>query len=263
MYLGLAFLLRLTILTKKLNISFEIPFFIIFGLILGPFKGSLLGVLADTLNLLITSTIATWMIEYAIVPVFVVLVSWGLFQTFKLPREWSLTIIIISIAVVFCLLITIYALEITKPNAKSTIKLDSIEKDVSSFFTKEVILGLLIGFMILSLAFFSTFFSLWIKTKKEIYFLITFVFAIILIVIMLARWLWGPFAFVQYYNRFIGVKSNKSREISKYFYIYLTPIILKGLITIPIYTLFLVSLTPVLWKLQKKYARNYQNGWAI
>ncbi|PPJ44566.1 ECF transporter S component, partial [Rhizobium sp. KAs_5_22] len=58
-YLGLSFLLRLTFLTNKLNVSFEIPFNIIFGLLLGPFKGALIALIADTLNLLITSSIAT------------------------------------------------------------------------------------------------------------------------------------------------------------------------------------------------------------
>ncbi|UWD33991.1 hypothetical protein [Mesomycoplasma molare] len=138
-------------------------------------------------------------------------------------------------------------------NDKNTIRIDNLSKDIRQYFTKQLVLYIIITFSIISSIVFTTFLIFYYKSKKEIYYLLAFIFATICIILILVRWLWGPFAFIQYYNRFIGSKTNKTREIQQYFYFYLTPIILKGLITIPIYTIMLYSLIPVLFKMQKKY----------
>ncbi|WGI36884.1 ECF transporter S component [Mesomycoplasma lagogenitalium] len=253
-YLGLSFLLRLTILTKKLNVSFEIPFNIILGLILGPFKGAFLAILADTLNLLITSSIATWMIEYAIIPPFTAILSWLLFYIYQLKNKLSFITIFSIFIITISTLIIIYFSEVI--NGANQVKIENLSKDIRQIFTKELVLILIISFSSISLIILISFSILYFKTKKEIYYLIIFIFSVVLTIVILLRWLWGPYAFIKYYNRFIGIKNNKLREINQYFYFYLTPIILKGLITIPIYCVFLISLTPILIKLKKRYDTN-------
>ncbi|WP_436358439.1 hypothetical protein ACR34G_02755 [Mycoplasma sp. 480] len=191
------------------------------------------------------------MIEYAIVPPLIAIVSWSLLYIYQLKNKWSFIVIITSFALVIVTMLLIYFLEVL--NTTKNVRIENINKDWRSFFTKEIVLTFISIFSIVSIAVFSFFIFKYFKTKKEIYYLLTFIFATICIIIIIFRWLWGPIAFINYYNRFITVKTNKGREISGYFYFYLTPIILKGLITIPIYTTILTLLVPILLKLKKKY----------
>ncbi|VEU59090.1 ECF transporter S component [Mesomycoplasma neurolyticum] len=240
-YLGLIFLLRLTVLHGKLNIQFEYIIFIVYGIVLGPFKGVVLAIIADTLNLLIRGLIPFWTIEYAIVPPLVVIVSWLLMFFYNKKNIKNFIILSLFVVATMTLMLSVFIFELIQPVDKT------IDKTFKKIFNKSNITILLICFFVVFLGGLIVLSLLWWKTKNEIYYLIFFIISIIFIINVIFRWLWGPFAFIKYYNRFIA-KKGSAFDISDKYYIYFAPIILKGVITIPLYTAFLVPTIPFLMK---------------
>lgn len=69
-----------------------------------------------------------------------------------------------------------------------------------------------------------------------------------LLINIICRWLWGPFAYINYHNRF----RNGTWKYKDYYLIFMIPIIFKSLIEVPIYTIIIYSFFPVINILRRK-----------
>lgn len=235
-------------LTGRWAFSFEIGFYILFGIILGPIKGPILAILADSFSLLIFGRIGFWMWEYGVVPPIIAFVSWLFFFFYLSKSKWKIYVPHISLFLTAIIFFSFYI---------SFIKNDKL---VDQFSKREEISALAILviasiFFCFSFIFISFMIYFYQKTNKEIFKTIIFVFAITTLILVLARWLWNPFAFISYYNRFIAPtrKSKTLRGVEQYYIFYLIPGILKSLVAIPIYSALLAIFLPVIFKLNHKY----------
>ncbi|MCU9934678.1 hypothetical protein NWE61_06360 [Mycoplasmopsis felis] len=90
------------------------------------------------------------------------------------------------------------------------------------------------------------------KVKKEKIALLILVYFLTVSLIVLARWIWGPFAFIRYANFFLG----RSYNIKDQYLILMTPIVIRSLISIPIYVFVLFSILIPLSIVKKHYTKN-------
>ncbi|UUD37058.1 Uncharacterised protein [Mycoplasmopsis californica] len=248
-------------LGRIINLSIEIPFWIIFGILLGAIKGSFLAVIADTLSMMLLSPsgLAFWMIEYAIVPPAIVIISSVLFY-FYTKHKVPTTLVISSI--LYLVLAINIAILVTNQNR-------IYKSDNSDSFPRALILWLTVGFSLL-IAFFTCFMVVgYFVTKKinEKIIKYLFLFAIVSVIIVIFRWLYGPYVFIVYWNRFMANTSTSSgklrleKDYSLYAF-YQTRIILKSMIEIPFFTLVMIPISSVLLILKEKtYNSIYENKW--
>ena len=81
----------------------------------------------------------------------------------------------------------------------------------------------------------------------------------IFIILVICRWFWGPFAYITYHNRF-HIKGGTKWKYGDYFAIFMTPIIFKTLIEIPIYTTIIYFLYPLTMSIKRKIKQYINNG---
>ncbi|RMA79065.1 putative membrane protein [Metamycoplasma subdolum] len=227
------------------NISITYAIFIIFGIILGPWKGAFLGILSDTLDQIIFG-VSTWMIEYAIIPAIIAFLS-GIFR--YLIYKDSKTTFVIGLS--FLSFLTCFMIAFLLFNSG---KIPSVENKLKSDKVSPLIVAI-ISSISLTLIWTASL-SLLITSAKtrnvETKFKCHLFFAILItifIILILTRWLWGPFAFINYFNRFLAKKSAWTYE-TKYFPI-MIPIIFKSFIEIPVYALIIFAIFPIVRKLRE------------
>ncbi|AZG68495.1 ECF transporter S component [Mycoplasma struthionis] len=242
---SIASLLEKYVFVGAFNIGIVYAIFIIFGLALGPFKGALLGILCDTISQIIYG-ISTWMIEYAIVPVVIAFISGFLCRLFLLKekRSWLFGFIFLAfISAIFITILSIYYNQI--PINELAIK----RKRVLSV---DFVLSIgTIGLLLIWIASI-TMFSLYLKTKKfHTKANMALLFSILLTVfftLIITRWLWGPFAYINYHNRF----RSGTWDYKTYYPIFMIPIIFKSLLEIPFYTMIIFAIYPVILMIRNK-----------
>ncbi|TPR53872.1 ECF transporter S component [Metamycoplasma neophronis] len=227
------------------NIGITYAIFIVFGLAIGPWKGAILGILCDTLNQVIYG-ISTWMIEYAIIPAIIAFMSgWFVrFMFLKQKTTWIFGYILLSLLTITFVLILVFNAHQLPVN------------EVSVKRTKLLTLNFVLGVGITGITF------IWITTlvltiinistrdfKKKMN--ATLLFSILLtvfVILILSRWLWGPFAYINYHNRF----RSGHWEYKKYYPIFMIPIMFKSLLEIPIYTALIFAVFPLLAIIRRK-----------
>ncbi|RAW47267.1 ECF transporter S component [Metamycoplasma hominis] len=228
-----------------MNINITYAVFIIFGLALGPWKGAFLGILCDTLNQVIRG-ISTWMIEYALVPVFIALISGWLLRLMYAKQKitWIIGFSFLSIiTAIFVIVLTIHGNNL--PINETAVKR-----------TKLIPIRIVLSIAIVGLAFIwissITFLTLFIKNRKfSVKSNVVLLFSILLVVfftLMLCRWFWGPFAYINYHNRF----RSGNWDYKTYYPIFMIPIIAKTLIEIPIYTAVIFVLYPIIIMIRQR-----------
>lgn len=255
----LAMFLILTTITKytlagALNIAIEIPFWIIFGIVLGPVKGSMLAIICDTLvQLLLSKTgLGTWMIEYAMIPPLVTIVSWLMFMLFQKNHFWTSIILSLILAFVIITNVTVLILRANNKHRIGSIKVSFDTMLIVTLFLSSLLLLVNLGFWI---------YLIIGKNHKAKIWRVLFVMTLIAFIIVLARWIWGPYAYVAYYNRFVA-GTKPAQNISDRFVPLIIPIILKSSIEIPIYTILLTPITNALLQLKDKSYNNVtENKW--
>ncbi|AXE60990.1 ECF transporter S component [[Mycoplasma] phocae] len=237
-------LLEQYVFIGKFRISVTYPIFIVFGLSLGPWRGAFLGILCNTITASING-IGTWMIEYAIIPPLIAFISGWFTRMFFLNNKytWWSGFIFISLAII--LFITIFSFY-------QNIIIDESDKRITRLWPIKTVLGIgsggllfiLIGSILLGVKNART---RNFKTKLNT----TLLFAILLIVtfvLIMSRWLWGPFAFINYYNRF----RNGNWKYEDYYLLIMIPIIIKSFIEIPIYALIIFAIYPIIVMIRQK-----------
>ncbi|WP_215774618.1 ECF transporter S component [Mesomycoplasma hyorhinis] len=249
---ALTFILKVH-LPSRFNVAFEIPFYLFLGIILGTFKGAVVAFIFDIMNALIKGQIHLWAYEYGIIPPLIAIIASGFLFLLNSKRDiWILLPTVLAFIVASVVLI--YYLKMPDSEIQRT------SKSWKGIFNKQLIIGLLA--VIYSFAFFvgGTLLFLYHKTHNRKWRLAFVVFVILVFIFVVFRYFWHPIAFVRYYNRFLN-RTGKDRYISQYFFFYLTPIILKSTITLPVYTFCLVTLTPLVLDLNKKHNFKSRLGW--
>lgn len=246
-------------LTGRFNVSFEIAFYIIFGIVFGPIKGLILAILGDTLILFIRGNVGTWMIEYAAIPPMIAVFAWAYYTIFKTKKDIIMLLPIAIFSLVATTLITVFVSKTDKQKWK-------IEGDRITELSADAVLYFMIAFITISFIFLMLLMFFYFKFKRsknpdentELWAIkiknVILYFSLVLFIILLVRWLWSPFAFIAYYNRFIATTSHRS--IETYYVYYMIPLLLKGLFTIPLYTFVLFVFVPSITKLNKRYKNN-------
>ncbi|OYD27065.1 uncharacterized protein DUF3816 [Mycoplasma testudineum] len=233
-----------------LNVDFEIIFSIFFGIIFGPFKGVFLSVILDNLGLLLRGRIGFWMWEYAIVAFLIPIIAWGFFQILKLKKRIYM---IIPISFIVLSLISVYGLFIGYGEIGSSFRFSGITQ---RFSYQSMLVILVVGSTLILIA---TYFisERYFSTKKNRYYQILTIISLTVFIQVIFRWIWGPFAFINYLNRFSSVQNDRSYSI--YFPIYMIPIVLKSLITIPLFSTVLIVSIPTIMFLKAKYDNTFLN----
>ncbi|WBP84101.1 ECF transporter S component [Mycoplasmopsis edwardii] len=235
---------------RIVGIDFEFIFYIIFAFFFGKFKGALLSFIADFFSLLLAGRIGFYHEAYAIVPI-VMTILIGLFlDLFKKHQKVSIVIMEIALLIVFAVLAYVFVLNINDPKG---IKISK------TFGLSRLSLGVFITLLVLSFSIFivfNIFIFRFIKTKddkkKERLSYILLSIFLVVFVIVLARWIWGPYAFIQYANRYLG----KFYSLEERYLLIMVPIILRSVIILPIYILIISSILPVLIFLKKTIVKD-------
>lgn len=230
---------------RTFRISLTYAIFIIFGLALGPWKGAFLGLLSDTLNQVIFG-ISTWMIEYAIVPVLISFLAGWLINIvyLKSKKFWALIF-------TFLVLLTFFLTYFLLKNG-NTLRWNEFSRKSKKFIPLNIVA--LISVITLSLTWiltFSTFGVNLISKKFKVKWstqLILSIFITTTLILIICRWLWGPFTYINYHNRF----RSGTWKYKDYYLVFMIPIIFKSLVEIPVYTSIIYFLYPIIFLLRKK-----------
>lgn len=224
-----------------LNFNIEILFWVFNGMLFGPIKGSLFSILCDTVFTLI-SGIAYWMIEYAIVAPLVTILSWFMWKLYKENNKWT---IYFSISIILVMLITTLVIFFIQLVNKK-FEYEQV-KTINPIFVYSVI-----SFLSISAVSFVLFCLIaYKKTNKWMYINWLYIFTLIIVIVILFRWLWGPFAFYMYKKRFISANI----DFEKSYVLSLFGIVMKSCLTIPLATLISIPLFPLFSKLNSKYSQ--------
>ncbi|MDC8899991.1 hypothetical protein PT313_01650 [Metamycoplasma hyosynoviae] len=190
-----------------------------------------------------------WMLEYAIVPPAIAVMSSLIMFYFKgkSSKSWYIGFLILAfITTIAIFMITQEYQKIKWEKGSKNVKvpLSLVVAVVSTSFTLIWIYSL-ITFFIFKFSRVSYF----IKMKLHSIFDILIM---IFIVIIITRWLWGPFAFINYYNTWIVPEGRKPKDYKLWFLVYMIPIVFKSLIEIPFYSLLTYSLLPIIRIIKNK-----------
>ncbi|UUM18968.1 hypothetical protein [Mycoplasma sp. 1018B] len=247
-HLTFDFISRFTI-AKLLPINIEIIFAIIYGLIFSYFKGALLAFLADTLIILITGQIGTWYWMYAIIPPLIAILSALILKLFKINRT---TGVIFSYIVFFITIASVIYFIIDRFNEGKTISLNRTYFSTNTSLILVIIFVSLYG--LIGLIVNSIFLVLYKKTKREFYMNYFIIFTLVSITIVLFRWIFGSYTWINYYNYFFrNTEKFKLKTVGTDFKITLFPILIRSTIPLPFYIYLLSPLYNVLEILKKKY----------
>lgn len=208
-----------------LNIEIQFLFWILSGIIFGPFKGAIFSTVCDFLFLLFSTRIAFWMIEYQIVPPLVSIVAW-FFYTFY--RENSKFVLFFSLSIIFILVASSIIIFLYKLNI--------IDKPKNVFPIIAFSSVLFLNFFILCFTSFCLI-SFCVKKKWE-FIKWLYLFSLVIFIIIIFRWLWGTYSFIRYLNRFV----SKNIDITKQFPLTLTGIAIKSFISVLFTTVVLIPI---------------------
>lgn len=83
--------------------------------------------------------------------------------------------------------------------------------------------------------------------KKDFAFRLIISFIIVTIIVVVARWLWGPYAYIRWFSWINGKPPRNPYELA------IIPILLRSVFIIPFYTFLVVALMAPFFVLKKKY----------
>ncbi len=245
MYFVVVFLLK-QFLPGKFNISVETLFYIIFGILFGPIKGPIFSIMCDTAYQLFFGAIAFWMIEYAIVPPLISFASWGLMFFYEKNNNFK---IIFPIVILTLTIIGVIAFFVYQFINNSFVFENSVVDPLLVFWLMITLCILLILTIFITLILYK------IK-KKEIYIKTLYLVAVVAIILIIFRWLWGPFAYVNFFNRFLSSENNPDKIMATQYPITLSGIAMKTSFVLPI---FVIILVPTLSVVSLSKANYYSN----
>ncbi len=248
MYFVVVFLLK-QFLPGKFNISVEILFYIMFGIIFGPIKGSLFSIMCDTAYQLFFGSIAFWMIEYAIVPPLISMSSWGLMFFYEKKTNFRIIFPVIILSLTIAGIISFFVYQFITNSFMFE----------NSLVDPKLVLGLMVSLCIILVGVIIITLLLYKIKKKEIYIRILYLVAVVAIILIIFRWLWGPFAYINFFNRFLSTENNPDKIMATQYPLTLSGIAMKTTFVLPIFVIILIpTLTAVSFG-KKNYFSNRNN----
>lgn len=222
-----------------LNFNVELLFWIFNGILFGPFKGSLFSILCDTIFTLING-IAYWMIEYAIVAPLSTILAWFIWKMYKEKQKQTIYFALTMIFIMVVATLIIFIIQLLNNEFQY-----ENEKQIN-----EIFIYCVISLLLVSTTAFVLFCLISFHHKNDWkYIKLLYIFALIITIIILFRWLWGPFAFYMYKKRF----SSASIDFNKSYVLSLFGIVMKSCLTIPLATIVAEPLLPLFNKLRIDY----------
>ncbi len=229
-----------------LNFNIEIIFWIFNGILFGPIIGPLYSILCDTVFTLFTTGIGYWMIEYAIIPPLISLISWLFWKSYKENNKWTIAISLLFVFLLIISSLTVFFFQLFKTDFKY--------EGISSSKIIPLTVYLLIGFLSITITGFTIFCYVKYKIKKDWkYIKWLYWLTLIIIVVVLFRWIWGPFAYLQYSKRFFSQNIN----FSKQYPLSLFGIVTKSCLTIPIASMVVIPIINIFSKLKYENEKFY------
>lgn len=235
---------------KVISLSTEYIFYIIFTIFFGKYKGAFFSFLADFFSLLLSGQIALYHEAYAIVPIVVSFSIGFILDMFKKNKKHVFIFMEIFMLLSFGLLVYTFLVNVNDPKGL---------RISSTFGISRLSVGVFATLLTLTLGMFGLFnlsVYLYFKSKtpgkQQSYLYLSLTIFLVIFTIVLARWIWGPIAFIQYANRYLG----RSYNLQDRYVIVMTPIVLRSVIALPIYILVLNIIIPVLFKLKKTIVRS-------
>ncbi|QNM93905.1 hypothetical protein H9M94_01360 [Mycoplasma sp. Pen4] len=245
---------------KYAGLNFEYVFYIVFAIFFSTFKASVLGIIADFVSLLFSGKLWSWFWMYAIVPIGVVIITKAFL--FLIRRKYSKGLLFSNLAIFLSFVALIIAIFLVVQSGNTRLFNEKTGIRITKTFglsrlDLSVVISLSsIGF--LTLLIFS-FISLVIwknndqdiltSKKQKAYYTILTSFALVVITIVIGRWIYGPYVFIKYANLYL----KRNYTISNNYTTIMIPIVMRSLISIPIYTLVLSSLNGVLNKIKDHF----------
>ncbi|QSF13586.1 ECF transporter S component [Mycoplasma sp. Mirounga ES2805-ORL] len=227
-----SFIKKFTIM-RVIPIQIEFIFYMFYGLVFGIYKGAFLALLADTLSLLVMGGIGMWYWVYAIQPPLIAIISSLYFFFFKETKYFKLFMPLIIFIAAFTGMMLTY---IFHSSADGMLKLNNSKKH-PEYISSHIVLYFIIGFLLMFLVAGISFLIIYFKTKKDKYLNYYMIFSLITFIIIIFRWILGPISYISFYNYFYAKNSFKS--VGKDYIIILVPILIKTIIVIPVYVVFL------------------------
>ncbi|MGL5591841.1 MAG: hypothetical protein ACRDCJ_00595 [Metamycoplasmataceae bacterium] len=248
MYFVVVFLLK-QFLPGVFNISIETLFFILFGIVFGPVKGPIFSIMCDTAYQLFLGGIAFWMIEYAIVPPLVSLCSWGLMYFYEKGNRFRFIFpnTILGLTIVGVISFFVYQL------INNSFMFDNSVVNPQLVFWLMIVLCIsLIVTIIVTMVLYKV-------KKQEIYVKILYLVAVVAVILLIFRWLWGPYAYVMFFNRFLSSENNPDKIMSVQYPITLAGIAMKTTYVLPIFVIILIPTLTAISYGKKNYFSNRNN----
>ena len=234
------------IFSGPLNFNIEILFWIFNGILFGPIIGSIFSIVCDTLFTFITSGIARWMIEYAIIAPLVSIIAWFFWKSYKENSKWTVIISITTIFILIASTLVIFFFQLLSDN----FKYEGV-KDKNIF---PIFIYILISFLCISMVSFSLYCLILFKMKKEWkYIKWLHSLTLIIMIVIVFRWIWGPYAYLEYSRRFY----SKNIDFAKQYPLSLFGIVTKSCLTIPLASMIVIPMISILEKFQN--IENYEN----
>lgn len=226
-----------------MRISLDYVFYMLFGLLFGILYGSMFAFMNDLLKMLFISGIGKWMWQYAIIAPAIVIIS-SLFKEFVWNKKKNWLLITTSI---FIIIDVIALTTIIINNVTATDEFKNRHQILINIFYAT--LPILILIQITLFIFYKK-----QKNKKQVTIrIIINSIALTMLVIVIMSWVWGPFAFLAYANRFIY---NHHESIKNKYLIFLIPRIIKAIPEGLIWSTCIFSIYEILDLTTKKILKN-------
>lgn len=248
MYFVVVFILK-QFLPGKFNISIETLFFIIFGIIFGPIKGPIFSIMCDTAYQLFLGGIAFWMIEYAIIPPLVSLLAWTLMHFYERGNNFKFVFPIVILVITIIGIISFFVYQFINNSFMFE----------NSLVDPQLVFWLMITLCISLIATIIVTMILYRIKKEEIYIRILYLISVVAIILIIFRWLWGPFAYVLFFNRFLSTENNPDKIMATQYPITLAGIAMKTTFVLPIFVVILIPTLGAISYGKKNYFSNRNN----
>ncbi|EGV00142.1 ECF transporter S component [Mycoplasmopsis columbina] len=249
---------------KIFPIEIEFIFYIFYGVIFGFWKGPLLSILGDSLVLAITGSFATWFWLYAIIPPLISLFSaiFSYLFTYKKDEKskfknlldilrWTFSYLIFLAT--FFIIVAVY-LQKLKPEDGSI----KISRDLT--LSKTFVISALTFYFIFGAIVFVILLTLYLIKRDQKYVNYLFIFTIVSVVVMIFRWIMGPVAWINYYNIFYTNRKNfRLKTYGSDFAVTAIPMVIKSIVSIPLYIIVLTPIYNVINILKKQYLTKHSS----
>ncbi|MEE3927980.1 hypothetical protein V2E24_00100 [Mycoplasmopsis ciconiae] len=244
-----------------LNSDIELVFYTLMGFFLNLFPAMIAAFVSDFISVLYTGGLGTYFWTYALVPPLAAACSYLFFRLIR-SKFTNLKLILPNLIILVASVVMIAVVQVkiseTKVDSGSlSVRLIEGRNNPLRFLNNVpfVVFYSLITILIL-LNFFSWALTGYYYIFREQKSLLTLnSFTVLVFILLVFRWIWGPIAFIEYFNAYIA-KSNNVKSYGKDYLIIMVPIVIKSLFSLALFTPILISMiVPFEW-LYKRYLQN-------